>query len=337
MCLNYKWLYKKGNRKETTYSGKEGDYYEIAMYTPCGRCEQCLAAKSNNWVVRNYYEAKKHKEICFITLTYDNENNIGILRRRDVQLFFKRLRKNTGAKIRYFGCGEYGEKRKRPHYHAILYGYIPPDLEYLDVSNKNNILYDSDIIRKAWKMGRITVQRFNQSEIPYISLYNTDRDETKKEVIRLREDLKEKINQMCSKFTEDKTLFQRKIEIQRELEEKETKWKKVKEFNFWSKSIGWSEWEWEHDRRAVETWQDQIGEYSLITPLPWVKKLANQGDYRAIKEIERRVENASINKDDLLTLEKESRTKINRAKEAFKHKETQQDDMSKSLNRKLVL
>jgi hypothetical protein len=43
--------------------------------------------------------------------------------KRDLQLFFKRLRKAyPDVKLRYFACGKYGEQFARPHYHVILFG-----------------------------------------------------------------------------------------------------------------------------------------------------------------------------------------------------------------------
>jgi hypothetical protein len=32
-----------------------------------------------------------------------------------------------GGKIRFFHCGEYGDKTRRPHYHALIFGYGFPD------------------------------------------------------------------------------------------------------------------------------------------------------------------------------------------------------------------
>lgn len=77
-------------------------------------------------------EHKRSISAYFITLTYDS-NHVAIskrgfmdLRKRDLQLFFKRLRKlhgkrNGGNRIKYFAVGEYGSTYKRPHYHIILF------------------------------------------------------------------------------------------------------------------------------------------------------------------------------------------------------------------------
>lgn len=65
----------------------------------------------------------------FVTLTYDTEfvpitkNGFMSLRKKDLQDFFKRLRKAKlgEAPIKYYACGEYGSTRKRPHYHLIIF------------------------------------------------------------------------------------------------------------------------------------------------------------------------------------------------------------------------
>lgn len=70
-------------------------------------------------------EAAEHVDNTFVTLTYSD----AALPRdqsvcpRTVSNFIKRLRKNTGLKIRYFACGEYGDLTFRPHYHIALFGY----------------------------------------------------------------------------------------------------------------------------------------------------------------------------------------------------------------------
>lgn len=61
----------------------------------------------------------------FATLTYDDAHlpKDGGLSMSDVQLAIKRVRKSLGKRrIRYYGCGEYGERFGRPHYHVIFFG-----------------------------------------------------------------------------------------------------------------------------------------------------------------------------------------------------------------------
>lgn len=102
------------------------------MLVPCGKCIACRINKSKEWSVRLLYEAESHVgAMQFVTLTYDNEHlplDLS-LDKRELQLYFKRLRKDIscepdlkGVKIKYFACGEYGENFHRPHYHFILFG-----------------------------------------------------------------------------------------------------------------------------------------------------------------------------------------------------------------------
>lgn len=79
---------------------------------PCGQCWGCRLERSRQWAVRCMHEAKMHEHNCFLTLTYDDERlpgrywtglyrqdgtkaYAGTLHYRDVQLFFKRLRRKV--------------------------------------------------------------------------------------------------------------------------------------------------------------------------------------------------------------------------------------------------
>lgn len=105
-------------------------------------------------------ELDNHSSACFITLTYEDYYlpEYGSLVKSDLQKFFKRLRKNTGLHLRYYAVGEYGSKRGRPHYHAIIYG-MPQD-EHTALA-----------ISKAWPFGRIQVDPCNLNTIQYVAGY----------------------------------------------------------------------------------------------------------------------------------------------------------------------
>lgn len=102
------------------------------MVVPCGRCAFCGATRRSDWAVRLQYESRLHYGSKFLTLTYaDNqmtwEHGMPQLNKRDLQLWFKRVRKQ-GYKFRYYAVGEYGSKTMRPHYHVIVFGDIPEDV-----------------------------------------------------------------------------------------------------------------------------------------------------------------------------------------------------------------
>lgn len=149
---------------------------------PCGQCMHCRINKVQQWTCRNILEFMAHKESCWVTLTYNEihlphsyidpkDGNIyegymglGTLAPDHVRLFIMRLRKKMERKkIRYFLCGEYGDKFKRPHYHLCLYG-IGCEWE--------------DTIRSCWtdpvsklSMGRVSVDPLVTENIRYTCGY----------------------------------------------------------------------------------------------------------------------------------------------------------------------
>lgn len=102
------------------------------LVLPCGRCPDCLGRRVSGWSYRLLLTERFCKSSHFVTLTYDNEHvpkssrKFLTLCKRDVQLYFKRLRKRVSvldpeAKIKYYAAGEYGSLNWRPHYHLILF------------------------------------------------------------------------------------------------------------------------------------------------------------------------------------------------------------------------
>lgn len=99
-----------------------GEKYTVA----CGRCRACRINRTTEWTTRLLHEMRCHHDAVFVTLTYSDKflPAQGSLSKRDLQLFFKLLRRQLGSDrpIRYFACGEYGERKGRPHYHCIIFG-----------------------------------------------------------------------------------------------------------------------------------------------------------------------------------------------------------------------
>lgn len=182
MCLNPKYACKKfvldfatGEYKtklqfiDKNIYDKHKDKYKLYFTIPCGRCYDCKERKSRTWAFRVMNEVSTSSSCCFITLTYA-EDPVN-LKRRDVQLFLKRLRKKYPDKnIRYFGCGEYGGKRGRPHYHMVLFNYKPVDLQYF-FTKKGIDYFLSDELRSIWSLGHILVQDVTIETAKYSTLY----------------------------------------------------------------------------------------------------------------------------------------------------------------------
>jgi len=74
-----------------------------------------------------------------------------------VQLFLKRLRKAIEPRIiRYFLCGEYGEKYGRPHYHALIFGLARCSCGLPDErQNEKCGCKDRDTLLAAWGKGGV--------------------------------------------------------------------------------------------------------------------------------------------------------------------------------------
>lgn len=138
---------------------------------PCGKCCECLRKRANDWFLRLKFEQKLWKFTYWIGLSYDNStlvfdpksDDLPRLSKRDVQLFFKRLRKSKvfGDKIRYFLVGEYGDKYLRPHYHLILFS----DVEFTCQDGH-------DALMPIWELGFVTFDLVSDRRLRYVSKYS---------------------------------------------------------------------------------------------------------------------------------------------------------------------
>ena len=178
-----------GQEVEWTKDGDLIRYFNV----PCGKCIGCRLEYSRQWAIRCLKELEMTKgQSWFLTLTYDNDHlpkvryveestgidvGIGTLKPEDLQLFIKRLRERIRRKynveIRFFACGEYGDRFKRPHYHAIVFN-LPleeEDLHFWSYSDKGSSLYTSDFLDNVWDKGILTVQEVSWECCAYVARY----------------------------------------------------------------------------------------------------------------------------------------------------------------------
>lgn len=333
MCLNPKWIYKNGKRKENSYNGLKDEYYEIGLYSKCGSCEQCQNEKSNNWLVRNTYESKRWDKISFVTLTYAETPYI--LLKKDLQNFIKRLRRHIdyrgGEKLRYFAAGEYGLLNGRPHFHILIYNWNDTKAKYLDINKKQNILYKSEIIHKVWGKGRTSYQEFEPHEIPYISLYETPKEQFKrayKMTLTKANTLRRlaKSNSAMSDETK-KNLYKELNEIEKVLKKSKEEYLAIKEFNTWSTALGWEKFLEEYNSAPVHDFNCYIDDKIFAIPSPWVKKLANEGDIQAIEEMKRRTEEETEKSEEQLKAKNETNVNAIRKNDilSWKDKKTKEE------------
>lgn len=125
----------------------------------CGQCMECRLAYSREWAIRISHEARMHERSAFLTLTYspDTLPAYGQLLKRDLQLFFKRLRKRCG-RFRYVACGEYGERFRRPHFHVALFG--------IDFAG-DRVVYSNGVDGDQLYVSRVLSDVWGKSEFPF--------------------------------------------------------------------------------------------------------------------------------------------------------------------------
>ena len=183
-----------------------------STFIDCGKCFACRIRKRQEMTTRLNNELAVHGEdCCFITLTYNDDNlpttcirsikdsekmvergvsalPVQTLLPSDVQKFLKRLRRHleyipkkaskrvgrdhVDKPLRYFAVGEYGGKTARPHYHIMIFGWKPSDLQFYSM-RKGNVVYRSKQLEKLWTFGFSTVQPCGLGVAKYCSRYVT--------------------------------------------------------------------------------------------------------------------------------------------------------------------
>lgn len=108
----------------------------------------------------------------FVTLTYQDKHlpELGSLDLGAYQRFMKRLRKATTPGLRFFGCGEYGEKFGRPHYHIILFNHRPSDTKLHKRGEEYN-LYTSKFMDEVWGLGNTIIGDVTFDSCAYVARY----------------------------------------------------------------------------------------------------------------------------------------------------------------------
>lgn len=154
---------------------------------PCGKCIGCRLERSRQWALRCVNEASLYENNMFITLTFNDEHvdKTGSLVKEDFQKFMKRLRKSYRGDqvvknekgedtypIRYFHCGEYGEKLERPHHHACIFNFEFKDKVLWDTRNGVR-LFRSKCLERLWSYGYSTIGEVTFDSAAYVARYIT--------------------------------------------------------------------------------------------------------------------------------------------------------------------
>lgn len=144
-----------------------------SLRLPCGQCVGCRLERSRQWAIRCVHEASLYQDNCFITLTFSQEHlpaNMSL----DVsyfQKFMKRLRKRYGSGVRFYHCGEYGERFGRPHYHACLFNFDFPDKYFWRRSKEGHPIFRSPSLEALWPFGLSEVGTVTFQSAAYVARY----------------------------------------------------------------------------------------------------------------------------------------------------------------------
>lgn len=220
MCKNPLRIKNKG--KYIT----ENTGYQYYIWVNCGKCDECIRAKQNEWNLRTYYEVLntlnnggENAYVYFDTLTYSNENlprlskltnvkeNYPCFNYKHIRNFYEKLRQhlklNKDSKLKYFVTSEYGDIRHRPHYHIMLF------VNDLDIDP----ITLSKAVNECWGLGRTDgipwkskkyvmehnyINKINLNAIRYIAKY-VNKSQTYMEIINKRWEKLEKFYNI-SKF-----------------------------------------------------------------------------------------------------------------------------------------
>ena len=137
MCLRPVTILNPKYKNDTFLRSVDKEYITV----PCGFCEECSKKKTNDLVVRSYYEwldCVSHGGFSlFDTLTYSElnvprYNGWYYFNRRDLRLFVKRLYSsleyagyNVRGNLSYLITTEYGGTTYRCHAHTLFNSKVP--------------------------------------------------------------------------------------------------------------------------------------------------------------------------------------------------------------------
>ena len=135
------------------------------------------------------HEAQLNDETMFVTLTYDDEHlpTDGSLVPDHFTLFMKKLRWHASERrrnpetgrmkryykpIKFYHCGEYGDRFERPHYHACIFGHTFPDKKYFRREGEHD-LWTSEELDTLWGHGHCLIGSVTYQSAGYVARYIT--------------------------------------------------------------------------------------------------------------------------------------------------------------------
>lgn len=193
--------------KTLAWSPKTYSREYATFQIPCGKCISCRLENARQTAVRCVHEASTFQKNCFITLTYDDQHlKSPKLQYQDFQSFIKALRSHRfdellkatypqvetrnerrslfnqmekarrkeiydSIKIGVFCAGEYGDQKKRPHWHAIIFNWSPEDGIHKYTSDRGDRVYKSSTLTDLWGNGTAEYGSVTFESAGYVARY----------------------------------------------------------------------------------------------------------------------------------------------------------------------
>lgn len=144
----------------------------------CKQCLPCRIQKQRQLTLRCLLENQSGLSAQFLTLTFSDDPGIGSY--KPFQMFMNRLRtwntrQSNALPIRYLGCGEYGKRTGRFHYHALVWNSLeatsrtwqeqlwPLGFAHIGTVTPSSISYTVRYTLKFQEPGREPVQGWSKS------------------------------------------------------------------------------------------------------------------------------------------------------------------------------
>jgi len=210
----------KNDGKTITWSKKKYNPEYPSFQLPCSKCIECRLDYARTWAIRSVHESKMYQHNSFVTLTYTDEKLPAKLHYPDFQNFIKRLRsqihrelitsygkinwslltkeeqdaKLESKRISIFSAGEYGDKTKRPHWHALIVNWRPEDCVFKYTNHNGDPLYSSTTLDNLWGSGITETGDISFKSAAYVARYAA-----KKLVHKDEQDIYETISKKSAK------------------------------------------------------------------------------------------------------------------------------------------
>jgi len=110
------------------------------------------------------------------TRTHEFIKEAASLSKGDLQAFTKRLnedvRRRSGKGVKYYACGEYGDRTQRPHYHIAIYGEdFSDDRQFWKNTQSGHLLWRSSRLARLWPHGTADIGDLTFESAAYIARY----------------------------------------------------------------------------------------------------------------------------------------------------------------------